>query len=609
MNRLSLILIILIGAFQFALSQQLERPNVLLIYSDDQGSIDLNCYGADDLYTPNLDKLASDGIRFTQFYAGSSVCSPSRAAMMTGMSPQKAGLPGNTSSQPGHAGMPTERVTIAEMLKGVGYKTAHIGKWHLGYSDETEPLGQGFDYSFGHMGGCIDNYSHYFYWNGPNRHDLWENNVEIFEDGKYFPDLMLDNAKNFIRESKDDPFFMYYAINLPHYPLQPTDKWREYYKDLDMPRRDYAGFISVIDERVGELIAYLDELGIRENTIIIFQSDQGHSCESRAFGEGGNAGPYRGAKASLFEGGIRIPAILNWPGHLPKGQVNNTPAINYDWFPTIAELCGVNDIPAAVEGKSLLPVIEKNEAQHSSFRWKLGRQWAVRKGDWKLLGNPTDPANKYPIRGEQDQIFLVNLAEDLSESSNLASQYPDKVEELKSLYLNWDFATEADIPKKLPPLANLAVNATITGNKPHAKYSGQGLGSLVNNKRGSGNIHDGEWLAWEGKDFSGDLLLSESTQIQRISVRCLQDLGSWIFLPREIELWVTDKNGEESFIGRVVKPKKHVKSDYVVDTYSFKIDAKIKGLRIRIKNQGECPDWHIGKGGNAWLFIDEIVVE
>lgn len=425
------------------------KPNILLIYSDDQGSIDLNCYGATDLYTPNLDKLASDGIRFTQFYAGSSVCSPSRAALMTGMSPQAAGLPGNTSSQPGHPGMPNDRVTIAEILKEAGYATAHIGKWHMGYSDDTEPLAQGFDYSFGHMGGCIDNYSHYFYWNGPNRHDLWENNVEVYQDGEYFPDLMVEKATGFFKIHQEQPFFMYFAINLPHYPLQPSPKWRDYYKDLEMPRRDYAAFISVVDERVGQLISSLEELGLRENTVIIFQSDQGHSCESRAFNGGGNAGEFRGAKASLFEGGIRVPAILNWPSQLPRGLTNNIASINYDWFPTIAELCGVKTIPSAVEGKSLLPILENPMANHhKSFRWKLGRQWAVRQGDWKLLGNPTDPSGKYPIRGEQDQLFLVNLDQDVSEKDNLATLYPEKVEELIKLYLEWEYGFERDIPHK-----------------------------------------------------------------------------------------------------------------------------------------------------------------
>ena len=204
-----------------------QKPNVIIIVTDDQGSIDLNCYGAKDLATPNLDKLAKTGVKFTRFYAGSSVCSPSRASLLTGKTPQGAGLEGNAPSEKGHAGMPADQFTIAEMMKENGYATAHIGKWHLGYSKETMPLAQGFDYSFGHMGGCIDNYSHFFYWNGPNRHDLWENGVEVYKDGEYFPDLMVDKATSYIKGHMNKPFFLYLAFNTPHYPVQPTKKWRD----------------------------------------------------------------------------------------------------------------------------------------------------------------------------------------------------------------------------------------------------------------------------------------------------------------------------------------------------------------------------------------------
>ena len=253
--------------------KSIDRPNLIIILTDDQGSVDLNAYGATDLSTPHIDGLIDEGIKFTRFYAASAICSPSRASILTGLTPHSAGVPGNVSSIPGKKGMPAEKVTIAEMMKKAGYKTSHIGKWHLGYSEETTPLAQGFDYSFGHMGGCIDNYSHYFYWNGPNRHDLWENGHEIFAEGEFFPDMMAKKAEGFIRKHKNNPFFLYYAINIPHYPLQPTKKWREYYKDLEMPRRDYAGFVSTADENIGKLIELLDELRIRDNTIVIFLSD------------------------------------------------------------------------------------------------------------------------------------------------------------------------------------------------------------------------------------------------------------------------------------------------------------------------------------------------
>jgi len=169
-----------------------RRPNVVLILTDDQGTVDMNVYGAKDLATPHMDGLARRGVRFTQFYAAAAVCSPSRAGLLTGRYPVRAGVPGNVSSTEGHAGMPAEQVTLAETLKAAGYATAHIGRWHLVYTPETMPNAQGYDFSFGHMGGCIDNWSHFFYWRGPNRHDLHRNSERVYREGSFFPDLMVE---------------------------------------------------------------------------------------------------------------------------------------------------------------------------------------------------------------------------------------------------------------------------------------------------------------------------------------------------------------------------------------------------------------------------------
>lgn len=435
--------------FAVAQSSQKKRSNVIYILTDDQGTIDMNCYGAKDLYTPNMDKLAEEGSRFTQFYAASPVCSPSRAAFLTGKTPFGAGLPTNASSAKGvGSGMPSSQTTIAEQLKRAGYKTGHVGKWHLGYQKEMLPNAQGFDYSFGHMGGCIDNYSHFFYWNGPNRHDLWENGKEIWREGQYFPDLMTEKAEAFIEKNKEVPFFLYYAINLPHYPLQPSKKWREYYKNLPFPRRDYAAFVSTIDERIGLVLKKLDDLGLREDTIIVLQSDHGHSMEERTFGAGGSAGIYRGAKFSLFEGGIRVPAIISWKGHLPEGQVIPAVACEVDWFPTMVELCEASPLPTNLAGKSLIPLIKNPhaETQHKQYWWKLHKQWAVREGDWKLISNPRDPSNK-PLDPIKDKLFLVNLKKDPTEKTNLADSYPAKVSHLKKVYLQWEFAELSDMPE------------------------------------------------------------------------------------------------------------------------------------------------------------------
>ena len=409
-------------------------PNVVVIYTDDQGSLDLNCYGAEDLHTPNLDRLASEGVRFTQMYAPSAICSASRAGLLTGRFPAQAGVPGNVSSSKGVAGMPATETTMAEMFKAAGYATGHVGKWHLGYTPETMPNGQGFDSSYGHMGGCIDNYSHFFYWAGPNRHDLWRDGEEVWEPGVYFGDAMLREATAFVRANKEGPFFLYWAINWPHYPMQGAAPWREKYQELPSPRRQYATFVSTVDDYVGRLLKVLDAEGLRGNTVVVYQSDHGHSTEERAFGGGGFAGRYRGAKGCLFEGGLRVPSIVRWPDHVPAGETRDQMVVGCDWLPTLAEFAGATP-PDELDGRSIAKVITDNaESPHEGFHWQLGKganaQWVVREGPWKLLGNPRDTSRKFPLDAKRDRLFLVNLDEDIEEKTNVAAQHPEIVQRL-----------------------------------------------------------------------------------------------------------------------------------------------------------------------------------
>lgn len=417
------------------------KPNVIVIYSDDQGAMDLNIYGSKDLTTPNLDNLARNGVRFTQFYSASPICSPSRASLLTARYPQRAGLPDMASSQESEAGMPGSQYTMGELFKDGGYTTAHVGKWHVGYTPETEPNQQGFDYSFGFMGGCIDNYSHYFYWQGPNRHDLWRNGKEIWEPGKFFPDMMVDEAGQFMEKNKAKPFFLYFAINIPHYPLQAPKKWLDHYQNLPPLRQRYAAFVSTMDEELGRLFKKLDQLGLTKNTIIVFQADQGFSEEERTFGGGGSAKPFRGSKFSVLEGGVRVPAIISWPGHIGKNEVRTQVATNIDWFPTLAEYCKLKLPERKLDGKSLTGVIASATAPtpHPVFYWQSGGgannpQWAVRDGDWKLLHNPLQVK---PAELNADKLFLVNMKRDSTEHTNEADSHPDVVARLKQQYLDW----------------------------------------------------------------------------------------------------------------------------------------------------------------------------
>ena len=426
------------------------KPNVIIIMADDQGSVDAGCYGAKDLVTPAMDSLAAHGVRFTQFYSAAPVCSPSRAGLLTGRYPWRVGMPNNGAAPPVEStdqldtltgeGLTAGELTLADMFRSAGYATAHLGKWHLGSGQGHKPLDHGFDYSFGFMGGCIDNYTHFFYWGGPNRHDLWENNRRVRMPGRYFPDLMLEKAEAFISRQTNAPFFMYFAINMPHYPYQGDPKWLEYYnnKKVPYPRNLYGAFVSTLDDRIQLLLKFLDASHLRQNTIIVYQSDNGHSVEERAHHGGGSSGPYRGAKFSLFEGGIRLPAIISWPGRLPEGQVRAQMAHGCDWMPTLAELCHVPLPRRALElnGQSLLPVIrdEKAPSPHDVLEWRLGQQWAVRQGPWKLIHDPVDPSATEKIETLGGHWFLSNLEDDPGEQKNLAATHSDIVKRLSALH-------------------------------------------------------------------------------------------------------------------------------------------------------------------------------
>jgi len=423
--------------------QAAEKPNVIVILTDDQGSVDLNSYGAKDIVTPNMDKIVTSGVRFTQFYAAP-VCSPTRASLLTGKTPQHVKITEVVKRAKPNEGLSNEEYTMAEMFKDAGYATAHIGKWHLGSSEDKQPNAQGFDYSFGHLGGCIDNFSHSSYWqDGANYHDLYLNGEEIYRYGEFFPDMMLEEAKDFIEQNKNHPFFIYYALNVPHYPYQGSKEWLDYYneKGVEYPRNLYAAFLSTMDDNIGSLLSKLESLGLKENTIIVFQSDNGYANAQRAHGGGGSSGPYRGHKASLFEGGIRVPSAISWPNGIKAGEVRNQMGVVADWMPTLADLCGIKLNKDDLDGKSLVPIL-KNEnikSMHDEFCWQYQIQKAVRKGDWKLLINPVIKGPQYGNMLKLDSpYFLTNLKDDIGETTNLAEKFPEKVEELEGIFEKWE---------------------------------------------------------------------------------------------------------------------------------------------------------------------------
>ena len=258
-----------------------ERPGVVLILTDDQGTLDAGCYGSSDLSTPNIDKLAASGVRFTQAYAHT-VCCPARAALLTGRHPQRSGVnswvQGDMHAKDG-INMALDEVTLAEALRSSGYRTALFGKWHLGAHRDHGPTRQGFDEFFGIRDGFIDNTNHYFL-HGKGFHDLYEGTREVWRKGEYFPGMVVRRALEFIEENRSRPFFLYLALNIPHYPEQALKEHTRRYRALPEPRRSYASVVTTTDHYVGEVLEKLAALGLRERTVVIFLSDNGHSAES-----------------------------------------------------------------------------------------------------------------------------------------------------------------------------------------------------------------------------------------------------------------------------------------------------------------------------------------
>jgi arylsulfatase A-like enzyme len=319
-----------------------DRPNVIVFMTDDQGYGDLSCMGATDFRTPRLDRLAVDGARFTDWYSNSPVCSPSRAALLTGRYPGNAGVRSILQGHRTATGLPPSTPTLANHLANNGYQTSMTGKWHLGMADESRPHNQGFENWYGFLAGCIDFYSHIFYW-GPRNpdtvrnptHDLWENNEEIWQNGEYFTTAIKDRAVSEVRRmaASDEPFFLYVPFNAPHYPMHAPQEYMDRFAHLPWDRQVMAAMISAVDDGIGEIMDEVERSGQTENTLTFFVSDNGPSRESRNWLDGtmdpyygGTSGGLKGHKFSLFEGGVRVPGIMHWPGHIPAGQVIDTPS-------------------------------------------------------------------------------------------------------------------------------------------------------------------------------------------------------------------------------------------------------------------------------------------
>lgn len=426
----------------------MSKPNVIVIITDDQGYGDLSCMGSEDFVTPNFDELAESGVRFSSMYSNSPVCSPSRASLMTGKYPGNAGVRSILAGHRTATGLTKQTPTIATALKDEGYSTALIGKWHLGLDEKCRPNKNGFDYFYGFMAGCIDYYSHIFYWGMADgktnpTHDLWENNEEIYDNGKYFTELITEKGVDYIHEKseEDEPFFLCLSYNAPHYPMHAPEKYMKRFAHMPWDRQVMAAMISAVDDGIGEIRDELKRQGILENTIIYFQSDNGPSRESRNFLDGredfyygGTSGVFKGHKYSLFEGGIRVPSMISWPAKIPASQVIDEPVISMDIFPTIVNAASGDASKYDIDGLDIMDVlVNESETPHDSIFWEMDNQTAIRKGKYKLV------LNGVLVEHEecQDEVFLADLETDPSERNNLAYKLPEIAEEMKKEAEQW----------------------------------------------------------------------------------------------------------------------------------------------------------------------------
>ncbi len=423
-----------------------NRPNIIYILADDLGYGDLGCYGQKTIRTPNIDKLADEGMRFTDHYAGSTVCAPSRCCLMTGFHTGHALVRGNA-----HVPLRPSDVTVAELLKEAGYSTGIIGKWGLGEPDSTGvPNRQGFDYWFGYLNQRhAHNYYPKYLWRNEEKVEL-KNEVNHVIGGRdrtpggvatkrveYSHDLFAEESLDFVEQNKAKPFFLYLALTIPHANNEARQEGMEVpslepYADKDWPepQKGHAAMITRMDGDVGRLMAKLKELRLDKNTLVMFTSDNGPHKEGGADPTFFNSsGPLRGYKRALYEGGIRVPMIARWPGKIQAGSVSHHPSAFWDFLPTCCELIGV-EAPEGIDGISMVPILlgrPGEQREHEFLYWEFheqGKRQAVRMGDWKgirqnVAKNPNGP------------IELYNLKNDISEKNNVAVRHPGIVAKIE----------------------------------------------------------------------------------------------------------------------------------------------------------------------------------
>ena len=413
---------------------QSSRPNIIYIMTDDMGYADISCYGRKDYTTPNIDKLASQGLKFTNAYAGAALCTPTRVSFMTGRYPARirVGLfePLRGSPKDTLEGLRPEQTSVATLVKNAGYETALIGKWHLGFTPQTSPNANGFTEFFGFHSGGTDYITHRSQSRSP---DLYHNATPVQQDG-YLTDILAQKAVQYIKQKHQKPFFLSLQFNAPHWPWQgPGDK--PYPDTMRWPSGGspaiFQAMMKSLDSAVGAILKAVDDANLAKNTVIIFTSDNGGEKFS-------DMGIYSGAKAQLLDGGIRVPAFIRWPGKIKPNSSTDQVVVTMDWTATILALAGAKPDPALrLDGENLLAVCTgEKKVYDRTLYWRMFQaksQKAIRDGNWKYLQIERNES-------------LFDLSADPSEKNNLKEKHPEIFEKLKSKYAAWEKTMLTPIP-------------------------------------------------------------------------------------------------------------------------------------------------------------------
>jgi arylsulfatase A-like enzyme len=422
-----------------------RKPNILFIVGDDMGYADVGVHGCKDIPTPNIDALATTGVRCTNGYVSGPYCSPTRAGLLTGRYQTRFGHEFNPGAKGPEVGLPLTETTIADRLKKAGYATGLVGKWHLGDADKFHPQQRGFDDHFGFLGGA------HSYFPGKGQAILRGN--AVVDEKDYLTDAFGREAVAFIDRHKAQPFFLYLAFNAVHTPMHATDARLKKFEHIKEPtRRTYAAMMLAMDEAIGKVMDKLRAEKLEDDTVICFFSDNGGPVMSGTTINGSVNTPLRGSKRTTLEGGIRVPYFVTWKGHLKPGLTYDKPVIQLDLTATALALAGIAvDAAWKLEGVNLMPFLSGEQfgkAPHTALYWRLGAQMAIRQGDWKLVRyDPVADGGK----GRPEAAKLYNLADDIGEKNDLAAKEPAKVKELQAAWDEWNRDNVAPVwggPKK-----------------------------------------------------------------------------------------------------------------------------------------------------------------